>query len=127
VCERQQTVIVKIAGFVSLLLLSATLIGQAAKSGITGVVIQIGHGGPTRVGEPPHYYQGPMEVIRASDKSQVAAASSDKDGRFTVDVPPGTYRIVHNDPTHSRIGSPDIVVEKGKFTAVQIYADNGMR
>src|SRR5262249_38667770 len=102
-------------------------LAQAGKSGITGVVIQTGHGGPTRADEPTHYYEGPMEVIRVSDKRQVASVRSDKNGRVLVELPPGTYQIVHHDPMRSQVQSVDIVVEKDKFAVTKVYADNGMR
>jgi len=113
--------------FIAGLLLSTGSIAQAGKSGITGVVILRGHGGPTPLGEPTRYYEGPMEIVRVSDKRQVASVRSDKNGKFTVELPPGTYRIVHHDPMHSQVQSLDIVVEKGKFTVAQVYADNGLR
>lgn len=110
----------------ALLLGAITLPAQSGKSGITGVVIQIGHAGPTRT-DVTRYYQGPMEIVRVSDKRQVATARSDKNGRFYVELPPGTYRIVHQDPIHSKVQSLEIVVERGKFTDVKVYADNGLR
>lgn len=109
------------------LLFPGTSLGQADKSGITGVVIQIGHAGPTRAGEPTQYYKGPLEVMRSADKSLAATATSDENGRFTVFLPQGKYFITQSDRRYSRIHSPDIMVEEGKLTEVKIYADNGMR
>lgn len=100
---------------------------QATKTGITGVVIQIGHAGPTRAGEPTQYYKGPLEVMRSTDKSLAATATSDENGRFTVLLPQGEYFITQSNRRYSRIHSPDITVEEGKLTEVKIYADNGMR
>src|SRR5262249_13633995 len=102
-------------------------LAQAGKSGITGVVIQTGHGGPTRADEPTHYYEGPMEVIRVSHKRQGARVRSDENGKFRVELPPGRSRIVHHDPMHSQVQSVDLVVERDKFTVAKVYADNGMR
>ena len=110
-----------------LLLLPPTSPGQADKSGITGVVIQTGHAGPTRAGDPTRYYKGPLEVMRSTDKSLAANADSDENGRFTVLLPQGKYFITQSNRRYSRIHSQDITVEEGKLTEVKIYADNGMR
>lgn len=98
-----------------------------AKSGITGVVIQVGHPGPSRAGDPPSYYSGPLEVVRVDDQRQVATAHSNKNGEFVVKLPPGSYFITQSDRSLSWIRSQEIVVEEGKMTSVKIYADNGMR
>ncbi len=108
-------------------LMSLTAFPQTLKSGITGEVIQVGHPGPTRAGEPVYHYTGPIDVLRASDHQKVTTTSSDKAGRFTVLLPPGTYLITQSDPHLSRLGSKPIVVEKDKLTTVTLYADNGMR
>jgi hypothetical protein len=122
VCKAKNAVVL-----VALLLCGLMLHAQTAKSGITGVVIQVGHPGPTRAGEPPSYYTGPLEVIRMADKQRVATTKSDKNGAFTVELPPDSYFITQSDPRLSRIYSEVIVVEKGKMTRVKLYADNGMR
>lgn len=111
----------------SLLFGGLMLYAQTGKSGITGVVIQMGHPGPTRIGEPPRYYSGPLELIRIKDHQRVATAHSDKNGAFTITLPPGQYIIAQSNPSLSRIHSEAISVEKDRMTAVKIYADNGMR
>jgi hypothetical protein len=111
----------------SLLFCALMLPAQTGKSGITGVVIQVGHPGPTRIGEPQRYYSGPLEVIRITDHQRVAMTHSDKNGSFTVTLPPGRYFITQSNPSLSRIHSEEISVEKDRMTAVKIYADNGMR
>ena len=125
---RSQTYKLRISfAFASLLLGGLMLYAQTGKSGITGVVIQVGHPGPTRIGEPTRYSSGPLEVVRTSDHQRVATTRSDNSGAFSVALPPGRYFITQSNPSLSRIQTEAIVVEKGKMTAVKIYADNGMR
>lgn len=100
---------------------------QTAKSGITGVVEQMGRPGPTRPNHGVPYYSGPLEVMRSSDGRLAGTTTSDKNGKFTITLPPGKYFITQNKPYLSRIHSDPIAVEKGKFTSVKIIADNGMR
>ncbi|HXA86756.1 MAG TPA: SpaA isopeptide-forming pilin-related protein [Candidatus Dormibacteraeota bacterium] len=97
------------------------------KSGITGVVVQIGTPGPSHPNDPPRYYKGPLEVMRSSDGQLAGTTTSDENGKFTVALAPGEYFITQTNPHLSRIHSEPIIVEKGKFTSVKIYADNGMR
>jgi len=97
---------------------------QTAKSGISGVVVQIGHAGPSRTGQ---VYKGPLQVMRSSDGQLAGTTTSDEKGKFTIALEPGEYFITQSDPHLSRIRSTPIIVEKGKFTSVTIYADNRMR
>jgi hypothetical protein len=97
---------------------------QTAKSGIAGVVVQIGHAGPSRAGQ---VYTGPLQVMRLSDGMLAGTTASDEKGKFTIALEPGKYFITQSDPRLSKIHSTPITVEKDKFTPVTIYADNRMR
>jgi hypothetical protein len=110
-----------------LLLVPALSLGQTGKSGITGLVEQMGHPGPTRSDDRPQYYKGPLEVMRMSDGQLAGTTTSDENGKFTIALAPGKYFITQSDRSYSRIHSEPITVEKGKFTAVKVTADNGMR
>jgi hypothetical protein len=113
---------------VALLLLgSMSSRSQAGKSGIIGVVVQVGRPGPSRADDPPQYYKGPLSVMRSTDQHLAGTTTSDENGKFTIALAPGEYFITQTDPRYSRIHSDPIIVENGKFTSVKIYADNGMR
>jgi len=113
---------------VALLLLgSMSSQGQTGKSGITGVVVQVGRPGPSRAGDPPQYYKGPLAVMRSADQRLAGTTTSDENGKFTITLAPGDYFITQTDSRYSRIHSGPITVENGQFTSVKIYADNGMR
>ena len=117
-----------IAAMVAVLfLVPASSLSQTGKSGITGVVEQMGRPGPSRRDDPPRYYSGPLEVMRVSDGQLAGTTSSDENGKFTIALAPGKYFITQSDRSYSRIHSEPITVEKGKFTSVKISADNGMR
>jgi hypothetical protein len=106
---------------------ASSLLCQTGNSGITGVVFETGTPGPVRLGDPPRYYKGPLEVMRVSDRQLAGTTTSDENGKFTIALAPGKYFITQANPHLSRIHSEPITVENGKFTSVKIYADNGMR
>lgn len=110
-----------------LFLVPASSLCQTGKSGITGVVEEMGRPGPSRPNDPPRYYSGPLEVMRSSDGQMAGKTTSDENGKFTITLEPGKYFITQSDRSYSRIHSEPITVEKGKFTSVKITADNGMR
>jgi hypothetical protein len=116
-----------IAVVAMLFLVPASSLCQTGKSGITGVVEEMGRPGPTRPNDPPRYYSGPLEVMRVSDGQLAGKTTSDENGKFTIALEPGQYFITQTNPSRSRIHSEPITVEQGKFTSVKITADNGMR
>ena len=100
-------------------------------SGIKGTVSLTGNcPGPQRVGEscPPRPYQGRLAIRNAFDQQVAATTTTDSKGGFKVAVPPGKYVITQSPETrYPLIHSPEILVEKNKFTTVQIQGDLGMR
>lgn len=116
-----------IATFAILVLVPASSLCQAGRSGISGVVVQIGRPGPSPHNDPPQYYKGPLEVMCAADGHLAATTTSDENGKFSVSLPPGKYFITQTNPVYSRVHSEPITVKNGTFTSVKITADNGMR
>jgi hypothetical protein len=102
---------------------------ESWRSGITVVVIEHGHPGPTHPGEPPRYYRGPLAVKRASDGEIMAKGAADKKGHYTFVLPPGEYFITDADQLRPprNIRSEEIVVVKNQLTAVKLSHDSGMR
>ena len=100
-------------------------------SGIKGTVVLTGNcPGPQRVAEscPPRPYEGKLAIRNASDQQVVTTTKTDSKGEFKVAVPPGKYVITQSPETrYPLIHSPEVVVEKNKFTPVQIQGDLGMR
>ena len=100
-------------------------------SGIRGTVVLTGNcPGPQRVGEssPPRPYQGKLVIRNASDQHVVATTTTDGKGEFKVVLQPGKYFITQSPETrYPLIHSPEILVQKNKFTTVQIQGDLGMR
>ncbi|HEY6968436.1 MAG TPA: hypothetical protein VJA94_04465 [Candidatus Angelobacter sp.] len=100
-------------------------------SGIKGKVALTGNcPGPQRIGEscPPRPYEGKLAIRNASDQQVVTTTTTDSKGEFRVAVPPGKYVITQSPETrYPLIHSPEVVVEKNKFTTVQIQGDLGMR
>jgi hypothetical protein len=123
--SRLRTLIMAVVAM--LLLVPAASLGKSGKSGITGVVEQMGRPGPTRADDRPQYYEGPLEVMRVSDGQLAGTTTCDENGHFSIALAPGQYFITQSDRSYSRIHSEPITVEKGKFTSVKITADNGMR
>ena len=100
-------------------------------SGLKGTVVLAGNcPGPQRMGEscPPRPYEGKLAIRNESDQQVVTTTKTDSKGEFKVAVPPGKYVITQSPETrYPLIHSPEVVVEKNKFTTVQIRGDLGMR
>ena len=100
-------------------------------SGIKGTVLLTGNcPGPQRVDEscPPRPYEGKLAIRNASDQQVVTTTTTDSKGEFKVALPPGKYLITQPQQTrYPLIHSPEVLVEKNKFTNVQIQGDMGMR
>ena len=100
-------------------------------SGIRGTVVLTGNcPGPQRAGEscPPRPYEGKLAIRNASDQQVVTTTTTNGKGQFKVTVPPGKYVVTQSPKTrYPLIHSPEVVVEKNKFTSVQIQGDLGMR
>ncbi|HEY9287384.1 MAG TPA: hypothetical protein VIT43_05110 [Candidatus Dormibacteraeota bacterium] len=102
-----------------------------AGTGIQGMVVV----GPTCPVErlnspcPPHPLAATV-VIRNSNDVEVARVTSGRDGRFQVDLPAGSYTLVGqpiNGNPFPRPTSVAAVVQSGRYTAVTVTYDSGIR
>jgi|SRR4029077_14661467 len=102
---------------------------QQSSSGITVVVIEHGHAGPSYPTDPPSYYRGPLVVRRASDRQIVARGTGNSEGVYTFEIPPGKYFITDAGQLRypRNIHSGEVIVVKNEFTTVKLSHDNGMR
>ncbi len=86
--------------------------------------------GPERPGEVcTAPYEGTFVVLR-SDGTEVTRFTTDKDGRFTVDLPPGDYTITLNLATPSpfpRGESVSVTVTADAYADVSMELDTGIR
>ncbi len=110
--------------------LGGTAVTTPTGTGIEGRVVI----GPTcpveRVGSPcpdrPH--QADLRVRSVVSGDVVASARSDGEGRFRVDLPPGDYTV---EPILRGVfpsGAPtEVTVRPGRYTAVTIRLDSGIR
>jgi hypothetical protein len=104
------------------------------KSGIRGTVllgpictVENNISNSTCAGKP---YSVKLVINTADQKKYVSDFTSDENGKFSVEVPPGEYFIgasatTPNPPYCSQSGI--IKVNKGVFTDVKIYCDTGIK
>jgi len=102
-----------------------------ATSGITGVVL-IGPMCPVmRVDEPcPDQPFAATLLIRDSQGRELCSVASGDDGRFQVDLPPGSYEVVPLASGGSGLpfaAAQWVTVAFGQYTAVTITYDSGIR
>ncbi len=86
--------------------------------------------GPERPGQVcTAPYEGTFVVLRG-DGTEVTHFTTDKDGHFTVDLPPGDYTITLNLATPSsfpRGESVNVTVTADAYTDVSMELDTGIR
>lgn len=107
---------------------SAEPLGPDAPQGIEGLVL-LGPQCPVQSEEDPCPdlpYAASIDVRRGGDL--VARLRSDDLGRFRVGLEPGDYRLVPEpgDPFPTA-GEQDVTVRAGKYTAVTVSYDTGIR
>jgi hypothetical protein len=90
---------------------------QEPSGGITVVVIEQGHAGPSHPEDLPDYYRDPLVVRRASDAQIVARGTGNSKGVYTFAVPPGKYFITDAGQLRypRNIRSGEVIVVKNKF------------
>ncbi|TAL71697.1 MAG: carboxypeptidase regulatory-like domain-containing protein [Rhodanobacter sp.] len=109
---------------------SPTMAAHGA-TGLDGTVsVSPARPGPQHIGAPSVAPLAKMVVrVRRSDGHEVAHATSDDQGRFTVSVPVGTYDVVVDvqGAALPRCPVTPARVRDGQLTRVQIVCDSGMR
>jgi carboxypeptidase family protein len=65
-----------------------------------------------------------VELIR-QDGSKLGSARTDKDGKFRIAAPPGSY-TVRAAGSDDDCTSPDVQVDEGRFTSAQVRCDTGI-
>jgi hypothetical protein len=114
---------------VSLIVLSACGGGatSARDSGIEGKATI----GPTcpleQIGQPPCVapYRGPVVVHR--ENHTVTTFQTGTDGRFKVNLVPGTYTLTSNGAMPPTLSPVDVVVRAHAYTPVTLDFDSGIR
>lgn len=108
------------------------LASPASESGVTGTVLMspvcpVAHNPPLPQCAP-RPYQATITVKTADGKEEVTHFTSDSDGRFKITLEPGKYLLVPVNGKPYPRGAPQTVsVRAGKFTAVTVMYDTGMR
>jgi hypothetical protein len=118
-----------IATFAGILLFVGA--NAAAATGVSGrVAISPAHPGPQRIDESG---SAPMQaasiLILDAQRSVVARATTDADGRFSVTVAPGDYSV-EVDVGKARLprcGAARASVLEGRVAEVTLECDSGMR
>lgn len=116
------------------LTLTASTPGLSGKSGITGIALL----GPICPVEPippdPKCADKPYKtslVITTADQARVIkTASTDENGKFSVELPPGEYAIRSAAAADIRpycSNRDTIVVKSGSYTDTTVYCDTGIR
>jgi hypothetical protein len=118
---------------VMLALMMAACGNQAAQPG-TGIqgVVEVGPTCPVeRINSPcpPHPIAATI-VVRSGSGAEVARIHSGADGRFKVDVAPGTYTVVGLNVGSTMLPRPiptSVTVTQGSYTALNVEYDSGIR
>jgi hypothetical protein len=76
----------------------------------------------------PQPQQATVRVFRGESDRPVAAITTDRNGRFRLTLPPGTYRFVPMIPGAVSTGKPrEVRVTAGSTISIQLSVDTGMR
>ena len=84
--------------------------------------------GPERPGQVcTQPYQG-LFVVTSNTGAEVTRATTDQDGKATIDLPPGNYTITPKVEGRLPSGAPTAVtVLSGQYVEVSIELDSGIR
>jgi hypothetical protein len=115
-------------GLVVLVLVLASCGATPTGSGINGLVTI----GPVSPVERPGVsndapYQATI-VVRNADGDSVATVRSGADGRFSVNLAPGTYMLEPQSPGMLPVAQPqEVTVAPHRYTEVTVSYDSGIR
>ncbi|MFF3518590.1 carboxypeptidase-like regulatory domain-containing protein [Streptomyces sp. NPDC002573] len=104
----------------------------ASDSGITGRTMVDGGCPVVREGSPgpDRPLSARLTVTSGDPERKIAQTTSDADGHFSVSLPPGTYTIRPANLTGAvaPIAQPvSVTVTSGRFTAIDVPFDSGIR
>jgi hypothetical protein len=119
------------AGLMALIL--PTAVGETTAtprpSGIEGVImVSPSRPGPIRKDRPSAAPAGNLEFVVKKGEARVASFTTDEEGRFRIQLPPGSYTVLREDPG-ARIGHWrfEAEVKPGEVTKVEWVGNSGMR
>jgi hypothetical protein len=106
----------------------ASCTAKPADSGITGLVT-LGPTAPVRqVGEPSDRPYSATLIIKDKDGHTVATVTSDAGGRFSVDLPGGTYELQPQSPGVLPFAPPqEVIASLHEYSQVTVAYDSGIR
>ncbi len=93
------------------------------------MILQNAVGGPVRQGVSNSRPLGDMTFVVKQGDETATSFTTDAQGRFSVSLPPGHYRVVRKD-WNSRVGfyGPfEVDVPQGKMKTVEWKCDTGMQ
>ena len=111
-------------------LIGCAAMAEPAATGIEGVInLSPSHGGPIRPGITNSRPLASTEFVVENESGAVASFTTDSEGKFSVTVPPGHYRVSKKDKQHriGRFGPFEVEVIAGQMAKVQWTCDSGMR
>jgi len=69
-----------------------------------------------------------LNIVRSADSVVFQTVNTDKDGKFTVSLPAGSYQLQrYPDEFGGNIENPDFTITSGKTIAQQFDIDTGIR
>jgi Carboxypeptidase regulatory-like domain len=103
---------------------------SGGESGIEGtIMISPARPGPIRADEPASVPLANATFVVENNSGEVASFTTDGNGRFSVALPPGHYKVSLKGRKSSigRFGPFEVEVASGKMTNVQWECDSGIR
>src|SRR5437660_9716176 len=102
--------------------------GAASPSGITGIVLAgPACPGPARLDSPCPDRPVAVRLVFVKDGARITEVPSFADGRFTVDLAPGTYTIRGAGDGFPIVRELVVTVPPDRHIEVTVHADTGIR
>lgn len=104
--------------------------GESAPSGVRGRVLTGPNCPVERADARCPDLPTSLRILILQDDVEVGSVRSDADGRFEMDLAPGTYRLVPDLPSGG--GPPSarpvtVTIEPARYARVTVYVDTGIR